>query len=119
MSIVVKDTLGDIIIEKEAIAQIAANAVMECYGVVGMTYKSGQSSIAKLLKGEHQSKGIEVVENPDGGITLDVFVIIQFGTKISVVAENIIEKVKYVVETQAGILVDNVNLNIEGVKIRK
>jgi uncharacterized alkaline shock family protein YloU len=52
------------------------------------------------------------------GIAIDLYVIIQFGTKISVVAENIIEKVKYNVENQTGLKVLNVNLHIEGVRVQ-
>lgn len=117
MSVTMKTERGDIRISNEAIAQIAANAAMECYGVVGMTYKSKKSGIASILKGEHQSKGIEVTEQ-EGGVVIDVYVIIQFGTKISVVAENIIEKVKYFVEKQTGVTVKDVQLNIEGVRVR-
>lgn len=118
MSVLVKNELGTIVINKDVIASIAANAVMECYGVVGLTYKSAQTGIARLLKGEHMSKGVDLYEE-DGKIFLSLYVIIQFGTKISVVAENIIEKVKYNVENQTGITVADIDLNIEGVKVRK
>jgi uncharacterized alkaline shock family protein YloU len=59
------------------------------------------------------------VTSEDLGIKINLFVIVQFGTKLSVVAENIIEKVKYNVETQTGLNVVEVNLNIEGVKVQE
>ncbi|MGX8797925.1 Asp23/Gls24 family envelope stress response protein [Fusibacter sp. JL298sf-3] len=118
MSIIINNTCGDIIIKNDVVATIAALSAMECYGLVGMTYKSATSGFAKLLKGEALSKGVEVVAQADG-VKIDLFVIVQFGTKISVVAENIIEKVKYAVETQTGLKVVEVNLNIEGVKVRE
>lgn len=117
MATTINETPGNVAYSNLAIAQIAANAVMECVGVVGMSRKSTKSSIAKLLKGEHGAKGVEVVQK-DGVISLDIYVIIKFETKISVVAENIIENVKYAVEKQTGMKVDNVNLNIEGVKVK-
>ena len=52
------------------------------------------------------------------GWLIDLFVIIQFGTKISVVAKNTIDSVKYQVETQTGLKVSTVNLNIEGIKVQ-
>lgn len=118
MSIQINNEFGEIFIKNEVVATIAAMAAMECYGLVGMTYKSARSGIAKLLKGEQLSKGVEVVTH-DQNVSIDLFVIVQFGTKISVVAENIIEKVKYAVETQTGLNVVEVNLNIEGVKVRE
>ncbi|GAB6109274.1 Asp23/Gls24 family envelope stress response protein [Fusibacter bizertensis] len=118
MSIKINNEIGDITIKSEVVATIAAVSAMECYGLVGMTYKSAKSGLAKILKGEHLSKGVEInVE--ENGIRIDLFVIVQYGTKLSVVAENIIEKVKYNVETQTGLNVIEVNLNIEGVKVQE
>jgi len=120
MSIKINNEFGEINIKNEVVATIAAVSAMECYGLVGMTYKSAKSGLAKLLKGEHLSKGVEVSTDEDGtGIHINLYVIVQFGTKLSVVAENIIEKVKYSVETQTGLNVIDVNLNIEGVKVRE
>ena len=118
MSIKINNEIGDITIKTEVIATIAAVSAMECYGLVGMTYKSAKSGIAKILKGEHLSKGVEV-QVEENGVRINLYVIVQFGTKLSVVAENIIEKVKYTVETQTGLNVIEVNLNIEGVKVQE
>ncbi len=118
MSIKIQNELGDVIIDADVVSTIAGLAAMECYGLVGMTYKSARSGIAKILKGEHLSKGVEV-KVEEAGVTVTLYVIIQFGTKISVVAENIIEKVKYNVENLTGLNVLEVNLNIEGVRVQE
>jgi len=118
MSIKIQNEIGEITVEHDVLASIAALAAMECYGLVGMTYKSARNGIAKMLKGEHLAKGVEV-RSVDDGVEIDLYVIIQYGTKISVVAENILEKVKYQVETQTGIAVKEVNLNIEGVRVQE
>ncbi len=118
MSIKVQNELGDVSIDTDVISTIAGVSAMECYGLVGMTYKSTKSGIAKILKGEHLSKGVEVMVKEEG-VVINLFVIIQFGTKISVVAENIIEKVKYNVENLTGLSVLEVNLNIEGVRVQE
>ncbi|MDM8535086.1 Asp23/Gls24 family envelope stress response protein, partial [Clostridiaceae bacterium HSG29] len=88
-----------------------------CYGLVGMVSKNTTSGLIKLLKNEHLNRGVELVIEDDG-IIIDLYVIIQFGTKISVVAENIISQVKFNVEKQTGLNVHKVNLNIEGVKTK-
>ncbi|MBM7560546.1 Asp23/Gls24 family envelope stress response protein [Fusibacter tunisiensis] len=118
MSIKMTNSFGEIAIKNDVIATIAAVSAMECYGLVGMTYKSTKNGIAKLLKGEHLSKGVEIIPE-EHGVVINLFVIVQFGTKLSVVAENIIDKVKYNVETQTGLNVLEVNLNIEGVKVQE
>ncbi|EKE05196.1 MAG: hypothetical protein ACD_19C00402G0003 [uncultured bacterium] len=118
MSIKITNEFGDVSIDTEVIATIAGMSAMECYGLVGMTYKSARNGIAKILKGEYLSKGVEV-KVEETGVHITLYVIVQFGTKISVVAENIIEKVKYNVENLTGLNVIEVNLNIEGVRVQE
>lgn len=84
----------------------------------GHGVKIPTSGIVSLLKRENLSKGVKVHVDPEG-IVIDLYVIVQFGTKISVVANNIIEKVKYHVENQTGTKVLRVNLNIEGVRVQR
>ncbi len=117
MNTQVVNEYGIININTEVIATIAGAAAIECYGLVGMAYKSTGSGIVKLLKREQLTKGINITVE-DEALVIDLYVIVQFGTKISVVAENIIKKVKYNVETQTGLTVKKVNLNIEGVRVQ-
>ena len=118
MSINVENNLDTINISKDVIANIAGSSAIECYGLVGMATRSKTSGIVNLLKKENLSKGVKI-EETDEGLIVDLFVIVQFGTKISVVAENIIGKVKYNVENQTGIKVKKVNVNIEGMKVQE
>ena len=117
MSIKVENNLGSVNITKDVIANIAGSSAVECYGLVGMATRSTTSGIVNLLKKENLSRGVKI-EETDEGLTIELFVIVQFGTKISVVAENIIEKVKYNVENQTGLKVNKVNVNIEGMKVQ-
>lgn len=117
MTIKVSNDMGEVLINENVVAKLAGVSAMECYGLVGMVSKNATTGLIKLLKNEHLNKGVEV-ETFDDGIVIDLFVIIQFGTKISVVAENIINQVKFNVEKQTGLEVKKVNLNIEGVKTK-
>jgi len=118
MSIKIDNEYGSVQINTEVVANIAGAAAVECYGLVGMASKSPTSGIVSLLKRENLSKGVKIHVEP-AGIMIDLYVIVQFGTKISVVANNIIEKVKYHVENQTGMKVLKVNLNIEGVRVQR
>lgn len=117
MTIRVENEIGTIDINSDVVATIAGASAIECYGLVGMASRSTTNGIVNLLKRENLSKGVSIQMEEDG-IAVDLYVIIQFGTKISVVAENIIEKVKYNVENQTGLKVLNVNLHIEGVRVQ-
>lgn len=109
--------IGTISIGEDVLATIAGAAANEAYGIVGMVSRSAKNGLTNILRRENLSKGVEihVTENQ---VSIDLYVIIQFGTKISVVAKNTIDKVKYNVEMQTGIKVTNVNLNIEGIKVQ-
>ncbi len=117
MTINITNEIGNIIITKEAITQIIGQSAVECYGLVGMASKSEINGLVRLLKGEQLSKGVKVTESDDG-LVIDLYVIVEFGTKISTVAENTISRVKYSVEKQTGLDVAKVNINIEGVRVQ-
>ena len=117
MTIRVENEIGTIDINSDVVATIAGASAIECYGLVGMASRSTTNGIVNLLKRENLSKGVTIQMEEDG-IIIDLYVIIQFGTKMSVVAENIIEKVKYNVENQTGLKVLSVNLHIEGVRVQ-
>lgn len=108
---------GNISIHKDVISQIAGAAAIECYGLVGMASTSASGGIVRLLKKDQLSKGVTIKESEDG-LIIELHVIVQFATKISVVAENIIQQVKYSVENQTGLDVHKVNISIESVRVQ-
>ncbi len=107
---------GSILISDEVLATISGIATMECYGLVGMASRNSADGIVELLKREHLSKGVKVYTEEDR-LIIDLYIVVEFGTKISEVAKNIIEKVKYSVETMTGMKVDKVNVNVQGVRV--
>ncbi len=107
---------GNILISDEVLAIISGIATMECYGLVGMASRNSADGIVELLKREHLSKGVKVYTEEDR-LIIDLYIVVEFGTKISEVAKNIIEKVKYSVETMTGMKVDKVNVNVQGVRV--
>ena len=50
-------------------------------------------------------------------ISIDLHIIVEYGTNITAIAENIISTVKYKVETVCGIEVEQVNVFVEGVRV--
>ncbi len=117
MNHLINNEYGNITMTNDVVASIAGVAAMSCYGLVGMVSTSASTGIVDLLKREQVTKGIAVKYEGEE-LIIDLFVVIQFGTKISVVAENIIKTVKYSVEHQTGIKVKKVHLNIEGVRVQ-
>ncbi len=108
--------LGMVKISEDVISTIAGLAAMECYGLVGMASQSIQDDIAKLLGDEQLSKGIEV-EISEAGVKVGLYIIVEYGTKISEVAHNVIDRVKYTLEEVTGVKVLEVNINVQGVRV--
>lgn len=107
--------IGKIQYSDEVIANIIGMATMECYGVVGMAAKNTGDELWELIKIEHLNKGVKVACK-DGELNIEVFVVVEYGTKISVIANNIIQKVRYNVENFTGLKVTGITVNIEGVR---
>ncbi|MGM0602753.1 MAG: Asp23/Gls24 family envelope stress response protein [Bacillota bacterium] len=111
-----KNELGKIIIDEEVIAKTAGLAVMECYGLVGMSSRGVQDGLADLLGWDNISKGV-AVEIKDEDVHLELNIIVEYGTNIHEVAHNVIERVRYTLEKKVGIDIDTIDVNVRGVRV--
>lgn len=109
---------GSIIIETDVISKIAGYIAASCYGVVGMAYRSRKDEIASLLKKDNYAKGIKVTVS-DKKVTLDMHIIVEYGTNITVVCDSIINNVKYQVNKLTGLEVESVNVFVEGFRVQE
>jgi len=109
--------LGKIEISPTAIASIASRAVLECYGVVGMTSHTLRDGLAEILHpAETYRRGVQVKFVEDQ-IVIDLYVVIEYGVRVSEVAHNIMESVKFNVEKALGVPVWEVNVHVQGLRI--
>ena len=106
---------GRIEVFPSAVAAIAGHAALGCYGISGMATRGLRDGVAELLRRESVDRGVEVVEVP-GGLTIDLYVIVQYGLRISEVAHNLQETVKFEVERAVNVPVVQVNVNVQGVR---
>ena len=115
MSVNTSNVYGKISISDLAIAKVAVNAALECYGIVDTVSRRLTDTVNEILK-KQSGKGVKVVTNGDR-IFIDVYVVIKYGVSINAVAESLKEGIKYKVEKFTGMIVDTVNVNIIGVKL--
>jgi uncharacterized alkaline shock family protein YloU len=106
---------GRIEVFPTAVAAIAGHAALRCYGVSGMAARGLRDGVAELLRRESVDRGTDVVE-VDGGLAIDLYVIVQYGMRISEVAHNLQETVKFEVERAVNVPVVEVNVNVQGVR---
>lgn len=104
--------LGRIEISPTAVATIAGQAVLECYGVVGISSRG----LAEVLYRNHRHQGVEV-RLQDDAIIIDIYVIMEYGVRIKTVAYNVMERVKFAVEKALGVPVEQVNVHVQGLRV--
>ena len=107
---------GQIIIDDEVIARYAGINAVECFGIVGMASVNVKDGLVRLLKRDNITKGVQVRIN-DNKIHIDFHIIVAYGVSIATVTENLIENVKYRVETFTDMEVEKIKIFVEGVRI--
>ena len=101
-------------IANDVVAVIAGVAVSEVPGVAGMA-GGFAGGISEVLSGKKNlAKGIKV-EVTENKAKIDVNIIVEYGTRIPDVAFEIQNRVKKAVENMTGMLVEEVNVHVQGV----
>lgn len=108
---------GTILIDNDVIATYAGSVAVECFGIVGMAAVNMKDGLVKLLKRDYLSHGINVQVDENNEITIDFHVIVSYGVSISTVTDNLIETVKYKVESFTGMTIKKINIYVEGVRV--
>lgn len=110
-----KTPLGSIHVSPRAIASIAYHAALQSYGVVGLASKNLVNNLAHTLV-KDPMKGVDV--HYDGEkINIDLYVIIEYGTRIKSVAASVGNTVRYQVEKALGLPVNEINVHVRGLRI--
>jgi uncharacterized alkaline shock family protein YloU len=108
-------TLGSIHIAPTAIATIAYHATLQSYGVVGVAARNFAEGLAATLTRE-PSRGVKVYYDGEN-IAIDIYIIIEYGTRIASVAQSVANAVRYQVEKNIGLKVQAVNVHVQGLRI--
>jgi uncharacterized alkaline shock family protein YloU len=101
--------LGRITISSDAIAHIVGETARECYGVVAMAGR-------KWLP-DRSTQGIQIGRgHDDGGVTIDLHVVVEYGLNLAEVASTIRNRVAYEVGRLTGLPVRAVEVHIDDVR---
>jgi uncharacterized alkaline shock family protein YloU len=110
-----QNPIGSIYISHRALASIASRSAMESYGVVGLATKNIATGISQLLV-KDPVLGVDIVFK-DAVIIIDLYIVVEYGTRIKSVADNVAELIKYQVENTTGLTVSQVNVHVRGLRI--
>ena len=108
--------LGTIHISEQVIATICGVAATECYGLVGMAPRSVQEGITDLLRRENYERGVDI-QFQDDSISVQLYIVVEYGVKISEVARIVQERAKYAIENTLGLKVNRINVRVQSVRV--
>lgn len=116
MSIDKNTSYGKINISLEAVATVAGEAAVTCYGVVGLSApRSIRDDINVFLKKENYKEGVKVLKAKDG-FEVNMYIIVGTDLKITEVISEVQKRVKYDLEKTFGIRFKSVNVYVQDVK---
>jgi uncharacterized alkaline shock family protein YloU len=104
-------------IADEVIMTIAGIAAAEVEGVVSLSGGLADG-IAGILGKKNPGKGVKV-EVGDREVVIDLSIVVEYGCRIHLVAKEIQDRIRKVVEDMTGMSVAEVNVHILGVNIGK
>jgi len=117
MSLSENPVAGSLSIANEVIADLAGYAAFESYGVVGMAAPSMQDGFAKILPAHRLRRGV-LTEMTAEGAVIDMYVIIEHGTNLAAVSQNLADSVRYALEHYAQIKVADVRVHVQGINLQ-
>jgi uncharacterized alkaline shock family protein YloU len=107
--------IGSIHVSPRAIATIAYHAARLSYGVVGLAPKNFVDGLTQVVV-KDPTHGIEV--QFDGQhLNIDVYIIIEYGTRIKSVATSVTNTVRFKVEKALGMPVNQVNVHVQNLRV--
>jgi uncharacterized alkaline shock family protein YloU len=110
------DSTGSITYANEVIAIIAGVAANEVEGIAGMCTIGGLSEV--FGRNRNITKGVKV-EIGSEEASVDLYVIVEYGTPIQTAAANVQESVRKAIETMTGLHVVRVDVHVQGVSFEK
>lgn len=112
-----EEAKGAVHIANDVLADLAGYSALESYGVVGMATPTVADGVAQLLPRQKLRKGVKVTPT-DAGVDVDLYVVIEHGTKLTEVSHSLAERVRYTLTSMADVAVGRVDVHVMDVKVR-
>jgi uncharacterized alkaline shock family protein YloU len=105
---------GTVTVTENALASLLGLAAHEVPGVVGMAPANVKEGIQKIL-GQSQARDGVVVSGEGTKRSVEIHIVVAFGTAIAAVAENVRERITHAAKSLAGIELEAVRVHVVGV----
>lgn len=108
---------GSINISEDVLVSMVRAAVSEIDGVAALSNNAG-AELAELLGIKSTGKGLKV-QIQDGKMTVDVIIMVRYGSNVVGVAQQVQDAVTAAVESMTGMGTPVVNVHVSGVAFDK
>lgn len=110
---------GTVSFATEVVATIAGLAATEVEGVASMSSQNGGlADMFSRKNARNFTKGVRI--DLDGNkVTVDITIVVEYGSPVPDVARNIQENVKKAIETMSGLDVHSVDVHVSGVSFER
>jgi uncharacterized alkaline shock family protein YloU len=89
--------------------------VLRSYGVVGMAPKNMVDELANIIVPDPRH-GVDVIIGSDN-ITINLHIIVEYGTRISTVAESVADNVRFNLERALDVTIGEINVYVHGLRV--
>ena len=109
----VENEKGSIVISGDVFTNLTGEAATNCFGVKGMVVRSMTDGLVHLLKRESMGKGVHVIYNENGSVSLELHNAVDPGINIPAACSSIIHEVRYKVESATGVSVESIDIFVD------
>ena len=104
-------------VSDEALSTLIGLAAHEVPGVVGMAPTNLSEGIRRILGVSQADEGVDIERDPKHPDRPDVrlHVVVAYGVNIPVVAESVVERVRYAADKYAGVDLREIDVHVAGV----
>lgn len=113
---------GYIEITNSYFAKLVGNAAQSCFGVTRMVNSNPVQSIKSAIINrveraselDNTNQGV-TIKSINGALVVDLSIAVSYGVNINAIADSIVNKVRYTIESATDLKVSEVNVHIEGI----
>lgn len=106
-----QEDMGTIQISEDVVASIATSAALEIDGVTGLL----NANMPDFMGGKKMTARGVRVEMDEGGMAVNLFIMIRYGMAVTEVAEKVQKAVYAALEGMTGFQVSTVNIHVGGI----
>ncbi|MCL2588911.1 MAG: Asp23/Gls24 family envelope stress response protein [Oscillospiraceae bacterium] len=108
---------GEITVLSEVITTLAGAAATNCFGVKGMAKRSMSDGLVHLLKREAMGKGVRIHYGPEGEISIELHIVVDYGVNLQALTTSMMDEVRYKVETAIGTKIKAIEVYVDAMMV--